>query len=92
MILLADHVRRAAHGLHRCAWCGQYISAREQYRDTRCADNGTAWTWRSHLRCDDFIWKAAREAEWDTDDGLGPDDFRELVSEFPDLAREMGAA
>jgi predicted RNA-binding Zn-ribbon protein involved in translation (DUF1610 family) len=90
VIILANHIRRAAHGKHHCTWCGKRIDAHEQYRDTRCADNGTAWTWRAHLRCDDFVWKAAREAEWDVDDGLGPDDFRELVHGNPELANEMG--
>ena len=49
--VLADTIRRAAHGRHRCGWCRQTIAAREQYRDLRMADYGTAWTWREHLAC-----------------------------------------
>lgn len=53
--VLTEHIRRAAHGKHRCGWCGWCIVAGERYRDQRCADNGTAWTWREHLTCADLV-------------------------------------
>lgn len=51
LTVLACSHRRAAHGLHRCALCGRKITVRELYEDQRCADDGTAWTVRSHLAC-----------------------------------------
>lgn len=52
--LLSHHERRAAHGRHVCQLCGKRIGAGEKYSDARCADGGTAWTYRSHLRCRDI--------------------------------------
>lgn len=49
--LLAEYERKAAHGRHVCALCGKRIAVGERYSDARCADAGTAWTFRSHLRC-----------------------------------------
>ena len=49
--VLANHKRRAAHGKHICWMCGRNITANEVYLDQRCADQGTAYTVRSHLAC-----------------------------------------
>jgi len=54
--LLAHHKRRAAHGLHRCGWCGNHIVKGEQYTDQRIADDGTVWTWREHITCAAQFW------------------------------------
>ena len=67
--VLAETERRAAHGLHRCGYCGQNIAAREQYLDQRNCDNGTVWTFRSHLGCGPRYWRAHRAL------GLHDDDY-----------------
>jgi hypothetical protein len=56
-VLLAQHTRKAAHGLHRCGWCGENIAKGERYTDQRIADNGSAYTWREHPACAERIWK-----------------------------------
>ena len=61
--LLAHHLRLAAHGRHRCGWCGLTIAARERYIDQRIAENGTVWTWRCHQACDDLVWRHFREPD-----------------------------
>ena len=67
--LLTEKVRRAAHGLHRCGWCGDKIAAGERYNDQRIADNGTVYTWREHRGCAARFWKAWRA------EGLHEDDL-----------------
>lgn len=89
MIVLAEYRRKAAHGLHRCGYCGQAIAAREQYHDVRCADNGTAWTWRAHFRCEAFL---SLIGAWDDagDDGIDAVAFADYVSDYRDEAFGMG--
>lgn len=50
-ITMLSTTRRAAHGLHRCGDCGGRIAARDHYRDSRVAGDGTVWTWREHALC-----------------------------------------
>lgn len=89
MDVLADNIRRAAHGLHVCGLCRHRIDRGERYRDARIADDGTVWTWREHLRCGDFIRKATEPyGDADVDYVM----FAECVRESPELAREMGVA
>ena len=80
--VLADHVRRAAHGLHRCALCGRPIPARTKYSDRRIADNGTAYTWREHLACADLLERAARYFAIGQDEAEAVTSWLEIVEEY----------
>lgn len=60
--VLSHTHRKAAHGLHTCGYCYQKIAKGEKYLDQRCADSGTAWTFRAHIDCHDAYWT------WDDDD------------------------
>jgi hypothetical protein len=62
--ILADNIRRAAHGKHRCGWCQRPIAARERYRDVRQAEDGTVYTWREHLACAAFMHRHADPFDW----------------------------
>jgi hypothetical protein len=86
--VLSDTRRKAAHGKHRCGYCRQPIAAGEVYDDTRCADNGTAWTWRSHLRCQAFAQKVVDPFDWQ--DGVDAVSFAYYVEDNKALAVEMG--
>ena len=50
--VIASHIRKAAHGRHRCVWCRQPIAARSEYHDMRIVDGGTVYTSRRHIACD----------------------------------------
>lgn len=79
--LLAENVRRAAHGLHRCGICAGTIPARSHYLDQRVAGEGRVWTFRCHMSCHDFYWRLHRDfGLWD-DDEIAPGDFRQYVLE-----------
>jgi hypothetical protein len=54
--LLSSKRRHAAHDRHRCQVCFRRIAKGELYEDSRCADNGTAWTFRAHLDCLDALY------------------------------------
>lgn len=69
--------RKAAHGKHRCVYCGEHIAAREQYGDMRCACDGTAWTQRSHLACTDLVNRYAVDVGLDDEDWP---DWQEVLS------------
>ena len=49
--LLAVHHRRAAHDRHQCGLCFRPIAKGELYEDQRCANDGRAFAFRSHLSC-----------------------------------------
>lgn len=76
--LLAHHVRKAAHGLHRCGWCGGMIANRGRYIDQRIADNGTVYTWRAHCDCDFRVWQQVTE---DDIEGIPPRDVWAFILE-----------
>lgn len=61
---------------HRCGFCGHAIERGERYSFSTHAFDGRAYTWRSHLKCQelcDVIWDYV-----DPDDGgMGRDDFRD---------------
>ncbi len=75
--VLADNIRKAAHGLHVCQLCRGRIAAGERYRDVRLADSGTVWTWREHLSCGDFIRRHVDR--WDLADGYNCETYAELM-------------
>lgn len=80
-VLLAEHIRRAAHGNHRCGWCDEPIEADHVYRDQRIADDGRAYTWREHLRCAAFVWSHLDQFE--RDEVYDPRrTYAELVDEY----------
>lgn len=88
MKVLADNIRRAAHGKHRCGLCGHPIAARESYRDYRIADCGTAYTFRTHLRCESFATEVTDV--YDREDGIDALMFADLVSDYRDVALKHG--
>lgn len=88
MDILDQKQRRAAHGRHVCGFCRQRIAAGEVYDDCRIADSGTAWTWRSHLRCLAFMREVSEPADWDN--GVDAIAFEEALSAYPDIADELG--
>lgn len=64
--LLSHTVRRAAHGKHVCRFCRRLIAAGERYNDDRLAEDGSAYTFRSHVDCLD-AWSSWDPDEYDTD-------------------------
>lgn len=88
MNVLSDRNRRAAHGKHRCGYCREPIAYGEVYNDCRCADDGTAWTWRSHLRCLAFLREVVDP--YDREDGIDAVSFVDYVADNTDAARRHG--
>lgn len=82
--LMSSKFRKAAHGLHRCEWCRRPIAARSEYLDNRIAEDGTAYTQRSHVQCDRLIGQAMSYFSLDGEDMGDPE---ETVSE---MQRELG--
>lgn len=82
MTILADNIRRSAHGRHRCGWCLRLIAAREQYRDLRQAQDGTVWTWREHLACGAFMLRHADPFDWPIEYPV--EYYQELVEAYGD--------
>lgn len=89
--VLSERVRRAAHGRHRCGLCREPIAARSEYVDRRCADDGTAWTWREHIVCRDVVYEIMRREELRADDVDGIDAwwFADSLNEHPDLKAQV---
>ena len=69
-VLLAEHIRKAAHDRHRCQLCGERIERGVAYLDQRCADDGTAWTFRCHTTCNARYWRAYRDSGFVADDEM----------------------
>lgn len=77
-----DSTRPKARKSHRCDLCFGTIEVREQHAACHMADDGRAYTFRSHFGCTGLI-QAARDHGWgDLDDGWTATDFGELVSEL----------
>lgn len=68
--LLSCKRRRAAHGRHLCGICRELIPVGWVYLDQRCAEDGTAWTFRCHIDCDIRYWRAHRGLELWSDETL----------------------
>ncbi len=85
---LSSRTRRAAHGKHRCGYCRQTIDRGEKYDDTRCAGDGTVWTWRSHLRCLVFLQEVVDPYDWD--EGIDAVSFADHVAYNTDAAVRHG--
>lgn len=75
--VIASNERRAAHGLHRCVFCGKPIGERERYLDLRCRDNGTVWTQRQHLACMDLMQRYCEDRGIDDEDWT---DWQEMLA------------
>jgi hypothetical protein len=89
--VLAEHKRRAVHGLHRCGLCRLPIAARSEYIDQRCADGGTVWTWREHIVCRDVLGEIMRRddiRDYETD-GIDAWWFADSLNEHPDLKQKV---
>jgi len=61
---LASH-RRTARKEHRCFACGEAIGHGTTYLDDRYADDGRAYTLRSHLSCNTIMDREWRNLEID---------------------------
>lgn len=78
---MSDRVRRAAHGKHVCQLCRRHIAARTQYHDVRIAYDGTAFTWREHVECREFMYE--HQDWWDANEGYDFATFDELSGVYP---------
>jgi hypothetical protein len=87
---LSDRDRVAAHGRHRCGFCGNRIAVGEKYNDSRVADMGTVWTFRAHLRCIAFLHEVVDPIDWE--DGIDYPIFADYVAENPEAAERHGVA
>ena len=91
MSALLDATEPVALKRHVCAWgCGQPIEIGEQYSRSVLVGDGTRWTWKEHHQCHRFMVAYCADDPWAWDDGLGPSDFAEAVSEDPELAAKYG--
>lgn len=84
--MLSSTVRRAAKR-HRCQLCWTLIEKGERYRDQRNVSDGSAYTWREHLRCADFV---RATGWWDHYDEIDAPLFADLVADERDLAIRHG--
>lgn len=83
MIVLASFHRRAAHGLHRCCWCGSNINPRERYLDLRIATDGTVYTQRQHLACIDKVNRYGAYHGVEQDEPIDFDEVRQWCADPP---------
>lgn len=82
MTLLAQYLRRAAHGRHRCGWCGERIAQGEVYVDQRIAADRSVFTWREHRTCGSEVWRWLGRAGCYDIEGLNPRDvYAEMLAE-----------
>ena len=81
MDVLSDE-KITARKEHRCNFCGGVIHKREKYRRQAIAEDGSAWTWKSHAVCDAISYEIIDRYE----DGITEDYFQEQVA---DLYRTM---
>ena len=56
MITLLNETEPVARKQHYCGYCARPIEPGARYLSQRCADGGTAWTFKSHLDCDSAYW------------------------------------
>lgn len=61
MTTLLNETSPTARKVHRCDLCQRPIEAGTSYLNQRCADYGTAWTFKAHHNCNSAYWS------WDVD-------------------------
>ena len=56
MITLLNESEPIARKSHHCQHCSRPIEPGTRYLSQRCAEDGTAWTFKAHLDCDSAYW------------------------------------
>lgn len=96
MTILSDSIRRARRP-HVCDQCLHRIKFGERYRRQVYVD-GEVCTYRAHEDCDEAATKiadlAGHDPRWDDpvnlSNGLCPEDYELLLTEFPGVADRFG--
>lgn len=74
---------------HKCDYCFQYIKKGHHYLNSGHVTDGHAYTWKSHLHCNEIAHKLKM---WEhADEGLTSEDFQESIRfEYDDLMKANG--
>lgn len=65
---------------HRCNYCYGFIEIGEVYENSSIENDGTVYTWKSHVNCQKTAEKL-NMFEQDRDNGVTEDTFREYIQE-----------
>lgn len=66
---------------HRCNWCSQTIQIGEVYEKQTVFEDGSAYTWKNHKRCDELTSKLKMFQD-KNGEGLSEDEFCDNVIEY----------
>lgn len=82
-----DATRPQARKAHQCDLCFGTIQQGEKHSAAHMADDGRAYTFRSHLGCNGLIQAAANHGWGDLSEGWTSMDFEQLVEEVVEGTR-----
>lgn len=81
MDIIGDTTRKS-NKKHICSYCGQEIPIGETYLNSVLVNDGKLYHWKSHLTCEEITKKLKMFDDFQYDEGLTADDFRECVDWF----------
>lgn len=62
---------------HVCSYCSQKIAKGEKYEKASYTDDGTAYTWKNHIHCNQLAHHFDMFGRYD--EGLTEEDFQEYI-------------
>lgn len=82
MEILSKRYIKSARKDHQCDWCNKTIFKGHPYEVSNCVGD-CFYTWKSHVKCDDFVRKHAYN-HFNGDDGDGyPPLYDWYINEMP---------